>query len=161
MSKSTSDDSTLEALIARCIRSANKIELHDSYLTSDPPYVAWQASGKVDGAQAYGEWIDIARSATDRGVAMRRTRIISEPVSQYIRFEHAVTDAVNIAAGEVIRWLPRHIFDDHSVCFSYFSGEGEFVRDEVIDDPTIVKQCARAFDLVWERGVDHQDYLLI
>ena len=32
--------------------------------------------------------------------------MVSEPLSDYLRWEHACTE-VNITAGEDIRWLPR------------------------------------------------------
>ena len=37
---------------------------------------------------------------------MRRVRVISEPASQYIEWEHART-RLNIEADGDIRWLPR------------------------------------------------------
>lgn len=46
------------------------------------------------------------RATAARGVKLRRARIVSEPVSEYIRFEHDGTPQ-NIAAGEDVRWLPR------------------------------------------------------
>ena len=52
-------------------------------------------------------WLDLIREVTGRGVPVRRARVVSEPVTDYIRFEHATTDS-NVAAGEQVRWLPRH-----------------------------------------------------
>lgn len=43
---------------------------------------------------------------TRRGVQMRRARIVSEPITPYIRYEYDGTFS-NIAAGEDVRWLPR------------------------------------------------------
>ena len=49
-------------------------------------------------------------TATEAGdahaVMIRRVRVVSEPLSDYLRWEHACTD-VNISAGEDVRWLPR------------------------------------------------------
>jgi hypothetical protein len=69
---------------------------------------------------------------TGRGVEVRRVRVVSEPVSDYIKFEHATTPS-SIAAGEQIRWLPRHlatgllfpandfwVFDGRQAQFNYF-----------------------------------------
>jgi len=82
-----------------------------------------------------------------RGVAVRRARIISEPVTDYVRFEHAIT-ASNIRAGEEVRWLGRRcasdlslpgndfwLIDDRLVRFNIFSGEGEAQDPEHGDDP--------------------------
>ena len=67
---------------------------------------------------------------------MRRARIVSEPVSEYIRFEHDVT-YTNVAAGEEVRWLPRRLasdialpgndfwlFDERLAVFNHFAGAG-------------------------------------
>jgi len=42
---------------------------------------------------------------TERGVQIRRVRIVSEPVTDYIMFEHATTGS-NVAAREDVCWLP-------------------------------------------------------
>ena len=115
-------------------------------------------------------WLDLIRDVTSRGVRVRRARVVSEPVTDYIRFEHATTSS-KVAAGEDIRWLPRHlapglllpanacwVFDGQRAQFNYFSGPGEFLDTRLSDDPAIVKQCATAFDAVWERAVPHRNH---
>jgi Family of unknown function (DUF6879) len=79
---------------------------------------------------------------------LRRVRIVSEPVSDYIVFEHAVTPGVNLSAGEEIRWLGRQrvsdlalpvndlwVLDGRVVQFYYFAGDGSSTGDEVTEDP--------------------------
>ena len=98
--------------------------------------------------------------------------MISEPVTEYIRFEHVTTES-NIAVGEQVRWLPRRnasdlllpgndcwIFDSRLVRFAYFSGDGDFLGAELSEDPVVVKQCATAFEAVWERATPHGKYQL-
>ena len=85
--------------------------------------------------------------------------------------EYDVTDSMNIAAGEQVRWLPRRrasdlalpgndfwVFDDRLVRFGYFTGDGTGLGHEVTAEPAVVKLCAAAFEAVWERAIDHQDY---
>jgi hypothetical protein len=110
--------------------------------------------------------------ARARGVVVRRARIVSEPVSEYIRFEYDITFR-NVRAGEDVRWLPRRqasdlvlpgndfwVFDDRVVLWTHFTGEGELPPDgwEATDDPAAVKHCAVAFESVWDRAVPHADY---
>ena len=162
---------TFEELLSVCVRTALKLELRDVYMTDDPGYLAWQ-SGDVDGAVAsYANWTRTARAAVSRGVSVRRVRVVSMPVTQYIFFEHAITNQVNIAAGEVVRWLPRGhassiclpgndvwVFDDRIVQFYHFSGDGAYLGDEVTETPTVVRQCANAFLTAWEHSIDHYDF---
>ena len=44
--------------------------------------------------------------------------------------------------------------------FNYFSGTGDFLASGLSDDPVVVKQCAAAFEAVWERAVPHGEYQL-
>ena len=102
---------------------------------------------------------------------MRRARIASEPLADFIRFEFELTAPHNIAAGEKVRWLPRRqasdialpgndfwVFDDRLVRFGHFAGDGRFLDDETTADPDVVKLCASAFEAVWERAIPHEQY---
>ncbi|SDH09076.1 hypothetical protein SAMN05421505_11188 [Sinosporangium album] len=158
-------------LLASCERTAFKLEMRDQYMTADPGYLAWEAGDLAEAARLYADWTNIAKTAVERGVLMRRVRIISEPVSTYISFEHAVTPTVNLAAGEAIKWLPRRavsdlalpgndvwIFDDRMVQFCHFAGDGTWVSNDESEDPATVKLCATAFASAWDRAVDHSEY---
>lgn len=158
-------------LLAKCNRTAFKLEFRDQYTTGDPGYVAWQAEALDRAVEEYAGRTAIARGAVQRGVQMKRARVVSEPVSDYVRFEHAVISRVNIAAGEVIRWVPRQrvsdlalpgndvwIFDDSVLQFCFFACDGRFVGNDVSADPQAAKLCAAAFEAAWERGVDHDQY---
>lgn len=101
---------------------------------------------------------------------MRRARIVSEPVSEYIRYEYSCTPQ-NIAAGEDVRWLPRRlasdllisgndlwIFDDRLIRFSLFAGNGRFVADVLEDAADVVKRHEESFEAVWDRAIPHEDF---
>jgi hypothetical protein len=106
-------------------------------------------------------------------VKVRRARIVSEPVSKYIRFEYEVTNGLNIAAGEEVRWLPRRkatgvalpgndfwLFDSSLLLVNHFDGEGEWLEPSLSTAPQDIKLCASAFETVWELGIPHADYQL-
>ncbi|WP_436801021.1 DUF6879 family protein [Streptomyces coeruleorubidus] len=149
--------------------------MRDGYMRSDPRFIAWQngvRNAAEDNDPALRPWLTLITELVGRGVEIRRARIISEPVSDYIEFEHHVTDA-NVAAGEQVRWLPRRqasdialpgndfwLFDDGLVVFHHFDGDGELAPDDETfsDDPATVKLCSAAFETVWERGVPHTAY---
>ena len=157
-------------LIAATVSSAVHLEMRDAYTPDDPRFRDWQ-DGKLLPEHANPEWSAIVRSHTARGVHFRRTRVVSEPLAPFIRYEYEVTAAVSITAGEQVRWLPRRrgtdlclprndywVFDGRLVRFHYFSGTGEIVEDELADDPSIVKLCAQAFEAAWERAIPHDLY---
>jgi hypothetical protein len=147
------------------------MELRDSYTPDDPDWLDWQAGHRFDPAERWPEWSDLVRAATARGVEVRRVRVVSEPVTAYIRFEYDVTAAHNIAAGEEVRWLPRAsaagllvpcadfwVFDHQVVLWNHFAGDGSWAGEEQADDPALAKLCASSFEAAWDRGVPHQDY---
>ncbi|REK91088.1 hypothetical protein DY245_06405 [Streptomyces inhibens] len=136
--------------------------VYDAFLTDGtvPPY---------DSA-FWRPWVSPVEGTVARGVAVRRARIVSEPVTDYVRFEHAIT-ASNIRAGEEVRWLGRRhasalalpgndfwLIDDRLVRFNVFSGDGEAQGPEHSDDPQVIKLCADAFQSVWERATPHDQY---
>jgi hypothetical protein len=146
------------------------LETRDVYTPSEPLYQDWLA-GKTLPEPALPDWRDLVRHHTARGVRFRRARIVSEPLSDYIRYEHYITEASNVAGGEEIRWLPRRkaagllvpandfwVLDDRLVRFGYFAGDGEFLEHELTDDPKVVSECAEAFGAVWELATPHADY---
>jgi hypothetical protein len=159
-------------LIAATTRSAVHLELRDSYDPDTPQYQDWLA-GKPRPVPASQAWYDLVREHAARGVSFRRARVVSEPVSDYIRFEYEATAGLNIAAGEEVRWLPRShasdlclpgndfwLFDGRLIRFHHFSGDGRVVEDELCDDPAVTAMCAAAFEAVWARAVPHASYRL-
>ncbi|WP_408992647.1 DUF6879 family protein [Streptomyces europaeiscabiei] len=168
---------TLEDRLRRCARSAVHLEMRDGYMRSDPRFVAWRNGVRNDPADNDPErrpWLALVKELVGRGVEIRRVRIISVPVSDYIEFEHHLTGP-NVRAGEQVRWLPRRrasasalpgndfwLFDDGSVVFHHFAGDGELAphEKEFSDDPAVIKLCSDAFETVWALAVPHADYRL-
>lgn len=164
-------DPTFEELLRATGRTALHLEMRDGYSTMDPAYAAWRMDRGIDPLAWYGSWPDVVGQAARRGVVVRRARIVSEPVSEYVRFEYEITAALNIAAGEEVRWLPRRqasdlalpgndfwLFDESVVQLNHFTGDGESAGHEVSRDPALVKSCASAFAAVWQRALPHEKY---
>lgn len=164
--------------LAEAQRSAVHLEMRDIYTPEDPEFARWRAGHRYDNDAAklpdwWGPWRDLVAETTARGVVMRRVRIVAEPVTDYIRYEHDMTFA-NVAAGELVRWLPRRragdialpgtdlwMFDGSSVLFTYFSGIGEVVDREWRTEPAVVDLVSSAFETVWKRATPHEEYKLV
>ncbi|MDQ0938821.1 DUF6879 family protein [Streptomyces sp. V1I1] len=159
--------------LAKARHSAVHLEMRDAYQPSDPEFIAWQNGKRLDPADRSSWWrpfLDVVAETTARGVEMRRARIVSEPVTDYIHYEYDVT-LPNVVAGELVRWLPRRkaadialpgtdlwMFDNSSVLFTYFSGIGEVVDREWCTDAPVVELVRSAFEAVWERATPHEEY---
>lgn len=160
-------------LLAGCRSTAIHLELRDGYMRDDPAFVAWQAGQRHDPADRdswWRPWLDVIAATVARGVVIRRARIVSEPVSEYVQYEYDVT-FTNVAAGEQVRWLPRRnatdialpgndfwLLDDRLVLVNHFTGDGDVAGFELRDDQPVVALCALAFEAVWARAVPHEEY---
>jgi hypothetical protein len=103
-------------LLAGCTHSGVHLEMRDSYAVDCErgPFADWRARHRHnprDWSSWWRPWLDLVQHAVNRGVTIRRARIVSEPVSEYTRFLYDGT-FTNIAAGERISWLPRRHASD-------------------------------------------------
>lgn len=87
-----------EELFRSAQRSAYHLEMRDAY-GLDKDYQEWSAGHRFDPAERWPWWIDLVSSAVARGVAVHRARIVSEPISAYIRYEYELTSGHNMKAG--------------------------------------------------------------
>ncbi|MFE0945717.1 MULTISPECIES: DUF6879 family protein [Streptomyces] len=150
------------------------LELLDVYAVGEEREVfeAFLRDGSVpaDDSEYWSGWLPLVQRTVARGVEVRRARVVSELVTDYICFEHAITDA-NLRAGEQVRWLPRRrastlalpgndfwLIDDRLVRWNIFSGAGQALEPDHTDDPQAIKLCAEAFRSVWDLATDHADY---
>jgi hypothetical protein len=147
--------------------------MRDAYGASDPEFTRWLGGhryGPDDRPEWFQGWGDTVEDALHRGVAVRRARIVSEPVTDYIKYEHHVT-YLNLLCGEQVRWLPRRkatgialpgndfwLFDGELALVHYFAGDGELVDREVTSVPEVTQLFASAFEAVWDLGIPHQEY---
>lgn len=162
-----------EELFRTCQRSIVHLELRDAYMLNDPFWQHWKVHRGFDVEDRstwYDPYFDRMKAAVDRGVPVKRARVVSEPVSDYIRCEHAIS-AIHAAAGEQVRYLGRRyatdlalpandfwLFDDEILRLTFFSGDGDVVGRETVLDPELVRFHSVAFEAVWSRATPQQDY---
>ncbi|UED87186.1 DUF6879 family protein [Streptomyces profundus] len=176
MTQKPSTVPSFDELLSSAERSALHLEMRDTYAVKEEAQERrlWE-SGRwtpADGQKALASWMNLVASTTARGVVVRRARIVSEPVTSYVRYEHALTP-LNIEAGESVRWLARRraigiplpaadfwLIDERVVRFNHFSGEGEAVEPEMSHAADVVALCSSAFETVWSRAVPHEKYAI-
>jgi hypothetical protein len=164
-------------LLISCQRSASHLEMRDCYSAADEKdrFERFLTTGRRDHAAEAAErqaWLGLMRRITSAGVRVRRARIVSEPVSDYIRFEwHGA--GPSIEAGEELRWLPRRLasgialpgndfwlFDERTAMFNHFSGDGVPLGEEITGDRPVVELCRAAFENVWQHAIPHGQYTI-
>jgi hypothetical protein len=162
-------------LIATFARTAIHLEMRDIYATDieKSRYARWLAGEPLDPASEaewWRPWRTMMRANIEAGKSMRRLRIISEPVTDYIRFEWLDTDQL-VRVGEQVHWLPRRnasalmlpgndfwLFDSELIVFTHFAGDGRVLGHERTTDPGIIGQCAAAFEAGWQIAIPHSRY---
>ncbi|MBS2549648.1 hypothetical protein KGQ19_22550 [Catenulispora sp. NL8] len=160
--------------------SAVHMEMRDVYAVSDEDegFKRWKNGHRLDEGDReswWRPWLTLMQDTIARGVVVRRARVISEPVTEYIRYEHSFT-FTNVAAGEQVRWLPRRLasdlafpgndfwlFDNTAVMFNVWTGDGDWAENgrEIRTEPSVIDLCSSSFEAVWGRATPHADYHII
>lgn len=163
-----------DSLIAGFSREALHLEMRDRYAAADHDrFRKWLAGEPLDTVAEerwWQPWREMMRRHQAAGRTLRRLRVVSEPVTDYIRFEWRDADEL-VKAGEDVRWLPRQratalllpgndlwSFDGETVVFTYLSGEGTVQGYELTRDPALVAQCVAAFEAAWRAAIPHGEY---
>ncbi|MFD8696466.1 DUF6879 family protein [Kitasatospora purpeofusca] len=157
--------------------TAVHLELRDQYSVAEEAseLAKWHRGEAVDvdpDSEYWGGWSDLVRRTVARGVRVRRARVVSVPVTDYVRYEHHIT-SVNLAIGEQVRWLARSeasdlalpgndfwLVDGRAVRFNLFDGPGAALDPRYSEEPAVVELCANAFEAVWERGAEHEKFVV-
>jgi hypothetical protein len=166
----TSDD--FRAIFRRSQRAFH-LELKDSYNVAheDEPFRKWLV-GEPDSYEWRRDWLTFIGEVTAAGTAVRRVRVATAPHTDYFRWEIALTPQ-NIAAGEDVRYVPRHLtdgmalpgddcwlFDDNELVLSIFTPDGRagaFVHDT---DRQKIAQYRAARDRIWAIAIPYREYVL-
>ena len=148
------------------------LEVRDSYHVPDEagPFRRF-LNGESDDFAWHQRWLGLVREATGAGKGISRVRVVTVPHVDYTRWGLTVARH-NIAAGEDIRWLPRHLvdpehltiddywlFDDDRVVFTVHEPTGRFAGGAATTDRAIVDRCRAIRDQVWRVAVPHSRYV--
>lgn len=156
-------------------REAVHLEMRDIYSTDieRDRFRRWQEHETLDPAEEaewWRPWLTLMKENTSQGKTLRRLRIVSEPVTDYIRFEW-LDAAMLVNAGEAVRWLPRRraselllpgndfwMFDSEAVVFTHFSGTGLVLDHWLTTDLDVAQRCRSAFEAAWALAIPHGQY---
>lgn len=165
---------TFPELLEQCRHDALHLELRDAYAVEGDDveeFAAWRGGRRWDPEERGSWWHPFyaaVEAAVARGVAVRRLKVVSEPVTEYMRYMHHIT-GLNVAVGEQVRWLPRAtalevlltatdfwVFDDRVVRWHLFDGDGGLVGHRF--DAGAAGRCREVFEAAWARAVPHDEF---
>lgn len=152
--------------------SAFRLELLDEY---DAPRtrvrVAQFLAGEPDDPDVRRHWDAVIRDALSAGKAMQRVHVVTEPLTDYLRFEFNFYRG-SVAAGEDIRILRSGVaatldlpdfdywlFDDERAAVMYYGERGAWQRTEIITAPGFLAACRLWRGEALRRAIPLTDYM--
>lgn len=161
----------MQQLVKAIKHSAVHMETRDAYGTSvELPHLAKWAAGEPDDLEWLQGWCSTVREHVEAGRTVKRTRVVSEPLSDYQRWAYGVAQPM-VDAGDDIRWVPRrsvssiafpgndyYLLDDRLVIFLHYAGSGLSTGMTTSTDPSAIELCRTAFEEVWKLAIPHGEY---
>jgi hypothetical protein len=110
-----------------------------------------------------------AMVANDIGKQFSRVHVVSEPLTDYLRFE-LICYQSGSAAGEDIRILPRRLaptdlppfdywlFDSQAAAIMSYDAQGTWLSTEFVTDPAFVADCCHWRDVTMRTAISLDEY---
>lgn len=164
-------DEQFDELLTAFEQESLHLETRDAYGTAvELPHMAKWAAGEPDDLKWLQGWCATLRDHAAKGRAVRRARIVSEPLSDYQRWSYSIAQPM-VEAGEDIRWVSRrlvstigipgndfYLLDNRLVIFLIYQGNGLAVDKITSTDPSDIALCRGAFESVWRLAIPHSEY---
>ncbi|WP_228011421.1 DUF6879 family protein [Nonomuraea phyllanthi] len=128
----------------------------------------WPRLDELNAAQRV-TWMQLMQEVAEAGRRVERVRVVTEPPSDYIRFELRL-NAGNAEAGEDIRYLPRDqargldlpevdywLFDTVAVVLR-FNEDDELLGMDLADDLATIESFRAGKAAAWRQAVPYQEY---
>ncbi|MBB4930705.1 hypothetical protein F4561_001525 [Lipingzhangella halophila] len=117
-------------------------------------------------------WLAEVSGRIAQGKRYQRVRVVTEPLSDYLRYECAWGYAYSTMAGEDVRVLsvtegtwpegvPRRdywLFDSVRLLEMHYTPEGEFVCAQLNEDPVIIVEANRVRDQAVHHSVPYAEF---
>ena len=119
-------------------------------------------------------WTDNVRKATRQGRRFQRVRVLTDPLTDYLRFEMDLALRANIPAGEEIRSLSMTeaeglgipisldfwMFDDDQVGVMHFGDQG-MLGLEMITDAAEIDRYRQLRDRAWSTAAPAEEWAVL
>ncbi|MGW4245732.1 DUF6879 family protein [Nocardia sp. NPDC004722] len=156
-------------LFQQCRTEAFHLEVRDDYAVplESEPFRRFLAN-QTDDYAWFESWDKLVRGMTGRGVVVSRVRVITLPHTDYQRWSLVVA-ARNVAAGEDIRYLPRHLagevplddwwlMDNEKVVFNLVDDRKKSAGVAITTDPRLVEHCQAVKRRLWALATPYAEY---
>ena len=138
----------------------------------DQSYRAFLTGAPLPADRAKNEWTAMVRDAVAAGKTFHRVHVVTEPLSDYLRYELEWWYGPNVEAGEDIRilaaepgqWpgLPRHdywLFDSRDLWLMKYGADGQFLCAELEREPATIVRHGYWRDAALHYATPYHDYI--
>lgn len=159
--------------------SAYRLETLQSYGSSgeDASFAAFLAGETYTRSAGKTWWLDCIAAAHARGASMGRVHVVTEPLTDYMRYEIAWAYAPNVAAGEDIRIVPvgagqwpddlpppgsttdYWLFDDTELYRMHYGAGAAWLGAQHVTDPDAVAHAREWREAARRRAVPWRAYI--
>jgi hypothetical protein len=127
-------------------------------------------AGEPASDPAQDEWTGMVRDAVRTGKTFQRVHLVSEPLTDYLRYEIAVWYPLSTGAGEDIRILPTPLpgvslpewdywlFDSRHLWIMEYDSAGRFLGIEEVTDPGQIVKHAYWRDAALHHAMRFSEY---
>jgi hypothetical protein len=165
-----------QALFRTFRYSAYRLESLQSYGASgeDASYAAFLDGLPYQRSAGKDRWLDTIAQAQRHRRLMQRVHVVTEPLTDYIRYELAWAYAPNVAAGEDIRIMPvtgewpddlpapggdYWLFDSSRLYRMLYDDAGRWLGAEPVRDAGVIVHACRWRDAALHQSVSWQEYV--
>jgi hypothetical protein len=163
-----------DAIFTSFEHTAYRLETFQAYDVSYEvePYEAFMAGHPRPSDSSKDQWVGMIEAAVEAGKVFRRVHVVTEPLTDYLRYELGWSYPPNVEVGEDIRilptqaghWpaLPRHdywLFDSSDLWVMDYADDGTFRWIEQVDDPNTIVRHAFWRDAALHLAVPYRDYM--
>lgn len=153
--------------------SAFRLELLDHYVAPNEtdPFREFLAGG-CPSREWREPWMRFVRGKLAAGANMSRVHVVTEPLTDYVRFEITCAYPANVEAGEDVRVLPRlwaaqmdlpardfWLLDSTTAGIMHYDNDGNWLSVDLAADPRVIIECRAAQDAAMARAVPLALYL--
>lgn len=165
-----------DRLFTTFVMSAYRLETLQTYGASgeDAAFESFRAGEPYTRHPGKEVWLEHIAHADAIGASMSRVHVLTEPLSEYARFEVTWAYAPNVAAGEDIRviplaegdpWpkgVPRHdywLFDDERLYLMRYAETGRFLGVEPVTSRRAVRQARAWRRNAWRHALPWSEWI--
>jgi hypothetical protein len=172
------DSAEFAALFTSFRHTAYRLETLQQYGVGyeDRSFQAFLAGEPPVTDPARDEWTGMIRAAVAAGKTLQRIHLVSEPLSDYLRYELEWWYRPNTEAGDDVRILPEHmvpagelpvlaalgdywLFDSSDLWVMRYDSDGRFQHAEQVTDPGAIVTRSYWRDAALHYALPYADYM--